>query len=135
MLPSPVKLSISLFDISKVTLLFVNTWAQYSSVDTGACENTIVPSKSNPNPVLGVAVSCGCCMTPLIDMTNCADLVIYAFWPFVWVALNFVLTPSNATFIVCDAPLPTFVILTAIPFVALLALVANFILWWSCLII
>ena len=49
--------------------------------------------------------------------------------------MNFVLTPSKATFSVCDAPLPTFVILTAVPFAALLALVANFILWWSCLII
>ena len=78
-LPFPVKLSTSLSDISKVTLLFVNTCAQYASVDNGACENTIVPSKSNPNPVLGVALSCGCCITPLIDMTNCADLVIFAF--------------------------------------------------------
>ena len=43
----------------------------------------IVPSKSNPNPVLGVAVSCGCCITPLIDITNCAGLVIFAFCPFV----------------------------------------------------
>ena len=34
-----------------------------------------------PNPVLGVAVSCGCCMTPLIDMTNCADLVTFALTP------------------------------------------------------
>ena len=75
----PVKLSTSLSDISKVTLLFVNTCAQYTSPATGACDKTIVPSKSNPNPVLGVAVSCGCCITPLIDMTNCADLVIFAF--------------------------------------------------------
>ena len=56
-LPFPVKLSTSLSDISKVTLLFVNTCAQYSSPATGACDNTIVPSRSNPNPVLGVAVS------------------------------------------------------------------------------
>ena len=133
-LPSPVKLSTVLSEISKVTLLLVNTWAQKISVDAGAWDKTIVPSKSNPNPVLGVAVSCGCCMTPLIDITNCAYLVIFAFTPFVWVALNFVLTPSNATFNVWEDPPPTPVILIATPFDALLAVVANFIVWWSCLI-
>ena len=85
-LPFPVKLSIVLSDTSKVTLLFVNTWDQKTSLAAGACDKTIVPSKSNPNPVLGVAVSWGCCMTPLTDITNCADLVIFAFCPLVWVA-------------------------------------------------
>ena len=67
-------------------------------------------------------------------MTNCADLVIFAFTPFVWVALNFVLTPSNATFNVWEDPAPTPVILTAVPLIALFALVANLIVLWSSLI-
>ena len=33
----PVNLSMWLSDISKVTLLFVSTWAQYTSPATGAC--------------------------------------------------------------------------------------------------
>ena len=56
---------------------------EYTSPATGACDKTIVPSKSNPNPVLGVALSCGCCITPFTDTTSCADLVIFAFCPFV----------------------------------------------------
>ena len=133
-LPSPVKLSTVLSEISKVTLLFVNTWAQYTSLDAGACEKTIVPSKSNPNPVLGSVLSCGCWITPLIDMTNCADLVIFAFTPFVWVALNFVLTPSKATFNVWDDPeVPVNERSFAVPLIALFALVANLIVLWSSL--
>ena len=67
------------------------------SVDAGAVENIICPKLSTPNPVVGVAVSCGCCMTPLIDITSCAALLMrVSCIPSPKVGSNFVLTPSNA---------------------------------------
>ena len=67
-LPLPVNVSTSLSEESKVTVLVANTCAQNMSVDAGAVENIRLPKLSTPNPVEGVAVSCGCCMTPLIDI-------------------------------------------------------------------
>ena len=55
--------------MSKVTLLLVRICPQNTSVDCGACENTILPL-SIPNPVEGLELSCGCCITPLTERTN-----------------------------------------------------------------
>ena len=78
-------------------MLVANTCAQNISVDAGAVENIRLPRASTPNPVEGVAVSCGCCMTPFNEITSCAALLIsVSCIPSPKVGTNFVLTPSNA---------------------------------------
>ena len=52
-------------------------------------------------------------------MLNCAALLILAFVPLLNDAVNFVLTPSNATFNVCAVPLPTEDIFNAVRLAAL----------------
>ena len=58
--PFPVKLSTSLSDISNVGKLFANNTPQKVAFDAGADANTITESVSNPKPLVGVAVFCGC---------------------------------------------------------------------------
>ena len=70
----------------------------------------------------------------MIDIVNCAALLILAFVPLLCVALNFVLVPSKAAFNVCVVPAPKPVKLIPVPASALLELVANFIVFWSTLI-
>ena len=55
--------------------------------------------------------------------------------PLSYDAVNLVLTPSNATFNVCDAPVPTAFILIAVLLAALEALLASFMVFLSLLII
>ena len=63
----------------------------------------------------------------MIDKLNCAARLIFAFVPLLNVALNFVLTPSNARFRVCDPPAAPLVRLIAVPAVAFDALDASLI--------
>ena len=71
MLPSPVKLSIALSDISNDDALLAMMLPNTSSVVAGAVENTSTESGAIPIPDDGEAESCGCCKTPLIEITNC----------------------------------------------------------------
>ena len=63
----------------------------------------------------------------MIEILNCAALLMLAFVPLLNDAVNFVLTPSNATVSVCAVPLPTEVILIAVRLAAFDADVANLI--------
>ena len=63
----------------------------------------------------------------MIDKLNCAARLIFAFVPLLNVALNFVLTPSNAMFKVCDPPAAPLVRLIAVPAAAFDALDASLI--------
>ena len=61
----------------------------------------------------------------MIEILNCAALLMLAFVPLLNDAVNFVLTPSNATVSVCAVPLPTEVILIAVKLAAFDADVAG----------
>ena len=63
----------------------------------------------------------------MIDRVICAARLIFAFVPLLYVALNFVLTPSCAMFRVCDPPAAPLVRLIAVPAVAFDALDASLI--------
>ena len=65
--PSPVKLSIVLSVKSKLAVTSPMKVANTLSVAAGAVLNTIVESASTLYPTVGLDVSCGCCITPLID--------------------------------------------------------------------
>ena len=80
--PSPVKLSTLLSVISKVGKLFANRLPQKTSDADGAVENTMTLLKSIPYPVAGLALSCPCWITPLIETWSCADLWSLASVPF-----------------------------------------------------
>jgi len=113
--PFPVKLSTSLSDISNVGKLFANNTPQKVAFDAGAVANTITESVSNPKPLVGVAVFCGSWITLLSDICICATRVTSASVPSLYVALNFVFTPSKATFILWAVPDPTEVKLIPVP--------------------
>ena len=61
----------------------------------------------------------------MIDKLNCAARLIFAFVPLLCVALNFVLTPSNAILRVRDPPAAPLVRSIAVPAVAFDALYAS----------
>ena len=63
----------------------------------------------------------------MIDKLNCAARLIFAFVPLLNVALNFVLTPSNARFRVCELPAAPLVRSIAVPAAAFDALDASLI--------
>ena len=63
----------------------------------------------------------------MIDKLNCAARLIFAFVPLLNVALNFVLTPSNAMFRVCELPAAPLVRSIAVPAAAFDALDASLI--------
>ena len=65
----------------------------------------------------------------MIDKLNCAARLIFAFFPLLRVALNFVLTPSNAIVSVCDVPAAPLVRSIAVPAAAFEELVASLILF------
>jgi len=84
-----------------------------------------------PYPAVGVADCCGCCKTPLIEIVSCAARVASAPVPLLYVALNFVLMPSKATFRVCESPAPSAFKLIAVPDAASLAFNASCIVFLS----
>ena len=86
--------------LNQVGKLFANNIPQKVTVDAGADANTITESDSNPKPLVGVGVFCGCWITLLSDICICATRVTSASVPALNVALNFVFTPSKATLIV-----------------------------------
>ena len=63
----------------------------------------------------------------MIDKLNCAARLIFAFVQLLNVALNFVLTPSNARFRVCELPAAPLVRSIAAPAAAFDALDASLI--------
>ena len=81
--PSPVKLSTVLSVRSKLGATSPMNEPNTLSVATGAVLNTIVESASTPYPTVGLDVSCGCCITPLIDKLICAARLIFDFIPLV----------------------------------------------------
>ena len=115
---SPVKLSIALSDISNDEIFDDNILPNTVSVTAGAVENTNTESDVIPNPVDGVALSCGCWNTPLIDSIICDARVTEACVPPSCVILNLVFTPSNATFNVCEDPAPSPVKFICVPLFA-----------------
>ena len=134
-LPLAVNSSIVLSVISKLGATSPINVPNTLSVAAGAVLNTIVESAAIPKPSVGLEDSTGLWLTPLTEIVACAALLIFVFVPPLWVALNFVLIPSKATFNVCVVPAPRPVKLIPVPAAALLELVANFIVFWSTLII
>ena len=62
---------------------------------------------STAKPSVKVKLSLGLCGTLLIDTLNWVAWWIWVLLPLLWVALNFLLTPSKETRKVWDKPVPT----------------------------
>ena len=65
MLPSAVKVSTLLSEISNVGKLFATRFPKITSEEEGAAENTITELVSIPYQFAGDVESCGLCITPL----------------------------------------------------------------------
>ena len=64
-LPSAVKVSTLLSEISNVGKLFATRLPNITSEEEGAAANIMTEPTSVPYPFPGVVVSCGLCITPL----------------------------------------------------------------------
>ena len=105
--PSPVNASTLLSEISKVSCASPIKLPQKMSLDVGAVLNKIFLSWTAYPSVKEVSFLLGLCITLLIATCNCVASDIRGELPLLWVILNFVFVPSNATFNVWDVPPPT----------------------------
>ena len=105
--PSPVKLSTTCSWISNLPLVSPVKLPKKISLIVGAVLKTNISRTSTAYPSVNVRLSFGFWITLLIAILTWVAFVMRERMPFPWVILNFVFTPSNATFNVWDIPLPT----------------------------
>ena len=106
-MPSAVNLSILWSVISNVPLVSPVKLPKKISFTVGAVLKTIMSRISTAYPSVKLRSLLGFCITLLIAILNCVAWWIRGRFPLLWVILNFVFTPSNATLSVWDVPPPT----------------------------